>query len=329
MRSFVRSFVTMAIVLEAPVESRCRHCGTAIEQPPRGGRQKLFCSDDHRLRYWRERRRQGLPTGEEEAERRTDVRALSWELQATLLGFQHTVQALAGALADAGDMDAARAAREQAETEAQRRIAVAEERRARAERMRLDAEALSEAANAAATDAQHRSQEAETRAGQAAAEARAATERAETMERRLQEEVEAAARAADELVAREREKAAARIEAAEAEARHLADSERSFRARADDQERELESLRARLAGEQADRHREAADHVARLESLHAQLRDAEGALATERELRLRAESAATAATELAEERARQRDRALRALKPDAAPRRRRIVKNRG
>lgn len=163
---------------EAPAEGRCRYCGTPLEQPSTGGRQKLFCSDEHRLRYWRERRRQGVPSGEEGSERPADVRPLTWELQATLLGFQHTVQALATALADAGDVDAASAQREQADAEAQRRIAAAEERRARAERLRLEAEAMAEAASAAARDAQERAQRLEfeaarLRAGTAAAEARA------------------------------------------------------------------------------------------------------------------------------------------------------------
>ncbi|HSR25685.1 MAG TPA: hypothetical protein VLW53_19180, partial [Candidatus Eisenbacteria bacterium] len=166
---------------EAAVEARCRQCGAELEQPRSGSRQKLFCSDEHRLRYWRERRKQGLPTGEQAEERRADVRTLTRELQAALQGFERTVAALSRALIEAGDLDAARAVREQVEAEAQRRVAAADERRARAERLRLEAEALAEAAEAEVRRAQGRLQEMEARAERAGAEVRAAGERGEAL----------------------------------------------------------------------------------------------------------------------------------------------------
>lgn len=313
----------MHLMQEAVAEDRCRYCGTPLEQPASGGRQKRFCSDEHRLRYWRERRRQGLPTGEE-AERKTDVRSLSWELQATLLGFQHTVQALASALAEAGDLDTARAIKEQTEAESQRRVAAAEERRARAERLRLEAEAMTEAANAAAQDAQEQARRLELEAEHLRGIAVAATDQAQEVERRADERVAAAheelarQRGAIEAGARDRvavaEERAQQAERLLGQAVELRDAVQSRNVQL---EQDLATMGQRLqAAEQRRqegddaREREAGELRGRLEQVQQQLRQLDGDLAAERQARAEAEQRATALTQLADERARERDRVL-------------------
>jgi chromosome segregation ATPase len=316
---------------DAAVEGRCRYCGVEVEQPRSGSRQKVFCSDEHRLRYWRERRKQGLPTGEEGEERQADVRTLTWELQATLQGFERTVGALGRALAEAGDLDAARVAREQVEAEAQRRVAGAEERRARAERLRLEAEALAEAAEAEVREAHGRLQEMEARVRHAEAEARAAGEREGLLRQRLEEEMSALRQEANSDVARAREGAQVAVGAAEAEVRRVTEVLESVRSQLQVLDRQLEeerrrcaALEQRLQEAEADHRGRAAQHASQIEALQAQLREAQGGLAAEREARLRAEERAQAAGTLAEERARERDRLVEAgsRKPARRPRNR-------
>ena len=310
-------------------EDRCRQCGTPLEQPAGGGRRKRFCSDEHRLRYWRERRRQGLPTGEEGAERPADLRPLTWELQATLLGFQQTVQALAGALADAGDLDAVRVTREQAEAEAQRRIAAAEERRARAERRRLEAEALAEAAEAEVREAQGRLLPMEARCRQAEVEVQAAAEREEALRQRLDAELAAGREAAERDVVRAREGARTAVAAAEAEVRRLTEVLEGVRGQVPVVERQLQEerrrgveLERRLHGADTALRERTALHAGQVEALQARLREAGDGLAVEREARLRAEERAQAAAALADERARERDRLLESARrrPGRRPR---------
>jgi chromosome segregation ATPase len=304
---------------EAAVEGRCRCCGVEVEQPRSGSRQKLFCSDEHRLRYWRERRKQGLPTGEDAGERQTDVRSLTWELQATLQGFERTVVALGRALAESGDLDAARAVREQVEAEAQRRVAAAEERRARAERLRLEAEALAEAAEAEVREAHRRLQEMEARVRQAEAEVRAAGEREGAVRQRLEEEMAAVRQVAKDEGARAREEAQVAVGAVEAEARRVTEVLEGVRGQLQVVDRELAeqrgrgtALEQRLQEAEADSRGRAAQHASHVEALREELREAAGGLAAERETRLRAEERAQAAGALAEERARERDRLVEA-----------------
>jgi hypothetical protein len=312
---------------EAPAEGRCRYCGGPLEQPPSGGRQKLFCSDEHRVRYWRERRRQGLPTGEEDAKGAADVRTLSWELQATLLGLERTVGSLARALSEAGDLDATRAIREQAEAESQRRIAAAEERRARAERMRLDAEAMAEAANAAAREAQERAErlgleaeqareaaavaEAQARGAQARADERIATAGEELRGQRAA--IEAGARGAM-AVSEERAQQAERllgqaIELRDAAQHHNRELERGLA----EVGQRLQAAEQRRQGVEDARERETGELRDRLEHAQQDLRRLEADGAAQQGARIEAEQQARAFAQLAEERALERDRVLRLL----------------
>lgn len=308
---------------EAAVEGRCRYCGTDLEQPKGGSRRKLFCSDEHRLRYWRERRKQGLPTGEAAEERQADVRTLTWELQATLQGFERTAQLLARALAEAGDLDAVRAVREQVEAEAQRQVAAAEERRARAERLRLEAEALAEAAEAEVRRVQERLAEMEARVQQSEAEARAVAESGEALRRQVEEEMAAVRERAGSEIARARDEAQVAVGAATAEVRRVTEVQNGLRVHLQVVDRELgeerncrATLEQALRETEADRNRREIEHAGQVEALHERLRAVEANLAEQREARLQAEERARAAAVLAEERGRERDRLLEVSRPE-------------
>ena len=335
-------------------------CENAVEQPAGGGPRKRFCSDAHRVQYWRQSRSE---RGDTSRRQPTDAGPSSASPALALRSqLEQSVQSLEGALTRArttlvelADLEEAEAIRLEAFSSADELVARASSERAAEERRRRAAESLAEAASRAAREAEEQTARSQAEAEHARAEVHQVRQEIAELKDEALGRIAAAHQRADEGIHASQQAAAAAHEemqtarqvqsAAEAQAHQaleeLEQTRAGLRAAIDraaalEQRLELEGERhrAELATTatrvgvleqrldvEAERHRgELASTAERSERVQDRLERALAELRAETELRAKAEARAQAFEELKGERVGQRETAP--PKPESTAKRR-------
>lgn len=232
-------------------------CENPVEQPAGGGPRKRFCSDQHRVQFWRQTRTERGDSPKRSAPETPSVNSPALALRSQL---EQSVQTLEGVLTrtrttliELADLEEAEAVRAEAFSSADEQVARANTDRAAEERRRRAAENLAEAASSAARGAEDEMAVAQAEAERLRFEIAQVREEMVELETRTEEELAAAKEREVEQVALANQRADEAIKlaqvaaaAAQAEAQKAKQAQSAAEAQALQAREELEQIRTAL-----------------------------------------------------------------------------------
>ena len=150
-------------------------CDNLVEQPAGGGQRKRFCSDQHRVQFWRQSRAEGGETPAAAAAPKppaatSPALVLRGQLEQSVQSLEAVLTRARTTLIELASLEEAEAIRAEATSSADEKVARAYNERAVEERRRRAAENLAEAASSAAQEAEEKMAQAQAEAERARAE---------------------------------------------------------------------------------------------------------------------------------------------------------------